>query len=94
MANIKSAKKRARQTIKKHQKNLSRRSALKTAVNKVLKAVSSQDDIEKVTTLLRDAESKIARAKGKGVLHKKTAQRKISRLAKRVTKLKNSSNQK
>lgn len=84
MANIKSAKKRAKQTIKKHSKNLARRSALKTSVKKVLAAVAVGEDIEKTKVLLKDAESKLARAKGKKVLHKKTAQRKISRLAKRV----------
>lgn len=85
MANIKSAKKRALQTIKKQKKNLARRSALKTAVKKVLTAVATSEDVEKTKALLREAESKIARAKGKGTLHKKTAQRKISRLAKRVS---------
>jgi small subunit ribosomal protein S20 len=84
MANIKSAKKRAKQTIKKHSKNLARRSALKTSVKKVLAAVAVGEDIEKTKALLKEAESKLARAKGKKVLHKKTAQRKISRLAKRV----------
>ncbi len=83
MANIKSAKKRARQTVKKHQKNLARKSALKTAIKKVLTAITSSEDAESTKKLLRDAEAKIARAKGKGVLHKKTAQRKISKLAKR-----------
>ncbi len=83
MANIKSAKKRARQTVKKHQKNLARKSALKTAIKKVLTAITTSEDGELTKKLLRDAESKIARAKGKGVIHKNTAQRKISNLAKR-----------
>ena len=87
MANIKSAKKRAKQTIKKHQRNLARRTALKTAVKKVLAAVEDGTDIEKAKTLLRDAEAKLARAKGKGIIHKKTASRKVSRLAKKVAAL-------
>jgi ribosomal protein S20 len=37
--------------------------------------------------LLKDAESKLARAKGKGVIHANTAQRKIGRLAKKVAVL-------
>ena len=87
MANIKSAKKRARQTIKKHQKNIARKSALKTAVKNVLTAVASHEAIDKAKALLRDAESKLARAKGKRVIHKNTARRKISRLAKKVAHL-------
>ena len=83
MANIKSAKKRARQTVKKHQKNIARKSALKTAIKNVLTAIASSEDVESTKKLFRDAEAKIARAKGKGIIHKKTAQRKISNLAKR-----------
>lgn len=86
MANITSSKKRARQAIKKQQKNVARRSSLKTAVKKVLTALNTQESIDQAKKLLREAESKIARAKGKGVIHKKTAQRKISRLASRVAK--------
>lgn len=87
MANIKSAKKRAKQTIKKRQKNLRRRTALKTAVKKVLSAVESGSDVKDAKALLRDAEAQLARAKGKGVIHKNTARRKVSRLAKRVAQL-------
>lgn len=85
MANIKSAKKQARQALKKQKKNTARKSALKTAVKKVLNALVTDADIAQAQTLLREAEAKIARAKTKGLLHKKTAQRKISRLAKRVS---------
>jgi small subunit ribosomal protein S20 len=90
MANIKSAKKRAKQTIKKRQKNLTRKTALKTAVKKVLAAVQDGSDVNKAKTLLRDAEAKLSRAKGKGVIHKNTARRKVSRLAKRVANLERS----
>lgn len=86
MANITSSKKRARQAVKRQQKNLSRRSSLKTAVKKVLSALNSKESIDQAKKLLREAEAKISRAKGKRVLHKKTAQRKISRLASRVAK--------
>lgn len=84
MANIKSAKKRARQTVVKQQRNLTRKSALKTAIKKALTAISSNEDVELAKKLVHDAEAKIARAKGKGLLHKNTAQRKISNLAKRL----------
>ena len=87
MANIKSAKKRAIQTLKKRQKNLTRRTALKTAVKKVLKSVVEGSNVDAAKVLLRDAEARFARAKGKGVIHKNTARRKTSRLAKRVAKM-------
>ena len=87
MANIKSAKKRAVQTLKKRQKNLTRKTALKTAVKKVLKSVAEGSDAQAATVFLRDAEARLARAKGKGVIHKNTARRKTSRLAKRVAKM-------
>ena len=86
MANIKSAKKRAVQTLKKRQKNLTRKTALKTAVKKVIKA-AEDSNVEAAKGLLRDAEARLARAKGKGVIHKNTARRKTSRLAKRVAKM-------
>lgn len=70
MANIKSAKKRAIQTLKKRQKNLTRKTALKTAVKKVLKSVVEGSDLAATKALLRDAEARLARAKGKGVIHK------------------------
>jgi len=83
MANIKSAKKRARQNVVIKQRNLGRRTALKTAVKKVLVALES-NELEKAQAFLKAAEGQIARAVGKGVLHKKTAMRKTSRLAKKV----------
>ncbi len=90
MANIKSAKKRAKQTIKKRQKNLRRKTALKTAVKKVLTAVEAGSDVKGAKVLLRDAEAQLSRAKGKRVIHRNTARRKISRLAKRVAQLERS----
>jgi small subunit ribosomal protein S20 len=86
VANLKSAQKRAKQEIVKRKRNTARKSSIKTAVKKVLESIERGDDIEVTKELLRDAESQLARAGGKGTLHKKTAARKISRLAKRVTK--------
>lgn len=83
MANKKSAKKRALTNEKKRMRNVARRSELKTASRKVLAAVAA-NDVESAKALLRDAESKISRAKSKGVLKSNTAARKISLLAKRV----------
>lgn len=83
MANIKSAKKRARTNEENRQLNVQRRSDIKTATKKVLAALEANDVIL-AQDLLRQAESKIARARGKGVLKQNTASRKVSRLAKKV----------
>lgn len=83
MPNIKSAKKRVKQSEKKHVLNVSRKSAIKTAVKKVLVAVED-NNVSQAKDLLKEAESKLARAKGKGVLHRNTVARKVSRLAKAV----------
>lgn len=85
MANIKSAKKQAKQNIKRRAINLARKTAIKTAMKKVFTALEKQEPIEKTKELLRDAEAQLARAKNKGVLHANTVQRKISRLAKKVS---------
>lgn len=84
MANTKSAKKQARKNITRRKKNLIRKISLKTAVKKVLSALESKEDSVTLQALLRDAESKLARAKGKNTLHPKSASRKVSRLAKKV----------
>jgi len=86
MANIKSAKKRVKQNEKRRLINLSRKTGVKTAIKKVLDSLKSNAAIEDTRKLLRDAEAKIARARGKGVLHRNTASRKISHLAKAVAR--------
>ncbi|HEV2916899.1 MAG TPA: 30S ribosomal protein S20 [Candidatus Babeliales bacterium] len=85
MPNIASAKKRARQTIVRNERNTARTTAVRTAIKKVLIALEG-NDVDTAKLLLKDAESKIMRAKSKDVLHHNTAMRKISRLAKRVSK--------
>jgi small subunit ribosomal protein S20 len=84
MANIKSAQKRARQSFKRRQKNLNRKTALKSAIKKVEVALEAGQAKEVTVALLRTAEGHLARAKNKGVLHANTSSRKISRLAHRV----------
>ena len=84
MPNIKSAKKRVLQTEKRRSRNQARKSSIKTAIKKVLAAVEAGNATTDLRALLVEAESKIARAKGKGVLHRNTAARKISKLAKKV----------
>ncbi len=86
MANIKSAKKRVLQTAKRQLRNQARKSSIKTAIKKVVIAVESAGlaNIETTKALFVAAESKIARAKSKGLMHRNTAARKISKLAKKV----------
>jgi small subunit ribosomal protein S20 len=88
MANIKSAQKQARKSAKRTIINLTRQTALKTAIKKVRTAVENNEDMSKISQLLAQAEAQIARAKNKGTLHANTASRKISRLAKKVSQSK------
>jgi len=83
MPNIKSAKKRVKQIAKRQLRNQVRKSSLKTAIKRVVTAIE-MNDVEGSKALLIAAESKIARAKGKGLLHPNAAARKISKLAKKV----------
>jgi len=84
MANIKSAKKRAKQSEKRRIVNSSRRSAIKSSTKGLLDAIAQGKDVETLKVLLKDVEAKVARAKNKHVMHKNAAARKVSRLAKRV----------
>jgi len=83
MANIKSAKKRAKQNIEHRNRNAARKTSIKTAIKKVLTALES-GDIAASKELFKDAEAKLARAKSKDVIHANTAARKTSRLAKKI----------
>lgn len=85
MANHKSSKKRILVSAKKNAINTARRSAVKTATKKAIVAITTGDkDAAIVAT--RNAESKIMKAAG-NVMPKKRAARKISRLAKKVSKM-------
>lgn len=84
MANIKSAKKQAKQSLVRRQRNLARKSAIKTVVKKVLAALEDGTDVATTRILMQEAEARIARAGSKRVMHKNTAMRKIGRLAKKV----------
>ena len=86
MANIKSAKKRIKVAAKKTLRNKMITSRVKTLVKKVVSAVAvSDNDAAKVA--LAPAVAAIDKAANKGVYHRKTASRKISRLTKSVNKL-------
>lgn len=82
MANIKSQIKRNRQNEARRVRNKSINSSLKTSVKKVETAATAGED---TAELMRQAQAKIDSAVSKGVLHKKAAARKKSRLAKRVS---------
>lgn len=86
MANTPSAKKAARKIARRTTVNGARRSRMRTFLRKVEEALASgkADDAK---SALRAAEPEIMRAAQKGVLHKNTASRKVSRLAARVKAL-------
>jgi small subunit ribosomal protein S20 len=83
MANTKSAKKAARQTVRRTEMNKGRRSRFRSSVRKVEEAIASGNQ-EAARAALKEAEPILVRTAQKGVLHRKTASRKVSRLAKRV----------
>jgi small subunit ribosomal protein S20 len=83
VANIKSAKKRARQAVKRNARNSAQRSEMRTAVKKTLKVIESGDKAA-ATDALRTAESKLAHFAGKGLVHRNKAARTTSRLVKRL----------
>lgn len=86
MATHKSALKRQKQDEKRRLRNVHVRSTLKTVIKKVTSAVNGQD-IEKAKTALAEAIPAIDKAKSKGVIHRNTASRKVSRLTKLVNSL-------
>ena len=88
MANHESAIKRHRQSTKKAEYNRWWKSRVKTAAKTVLDAAQKSDKTT-AETALKAAMKEIGKAKVKGVLHKNTAARKISRLSSAVSKIKN-----
>ena len=86
MANIKSAKKRILVTETRAARNKSIRSEVKTAIKKVEAAVAANDK-DAAKAALTVAISTIESASSKGVYHKNTASRKVSRLAKAVNEI-------
>ena len=86
MANIKSAKKRILVTETKTARNKAIKSKVKTYVKKVETAVEKKD-VEAAKVALKEAISVINKAGSKGVNHKNTCARKISRLTKAVNEI-------
>jgi len=86
MANIKSAKKRILVSKKKEMRNKSIKSKVKTLVKKVDAAIEAGNKAE-AEAALQVAISEISKAASKGIYHKNTAARKISRLTVAVNKI-------
>ena len=86
MANIKSAKKRILIDSRNAERNKAVKSTIKTAVKKVYAAIDANDK-EAAKSALNAATVEISKAASKGILHKKTASRKISRLSLAVNKI-------
>jgi len=84
---LKSAKKRLKQNIKRNLRNRSYRSALRTQLKKFLN-VSKGGDIKATEEELRLTVKKLDKGVTKGLIHKNTASRKKSRLAKKVNQIK------
>ncbi|SEL36290.1 SSU ribosomal protein S20P [Roseovarius azorensis] len=86
MANTPQSKKRARQNETRFAINKARRSRIRTFLRKVEEAIASGDK-DAAASALRAAQPELMRGVTKGVFHKNTASRKISRLAARVKAL-------
>ena len=86
MANTRSAKKAVRRIARRTQINMNRRSRVRTFVRKVEEAIASGDQAA-AQAALQAAQPELMRGAQKGILHKNTASRKVSRLAKRIKAL-------
>ena len=83
MANTVQSKKRARQSETRYAFNKARRSRIRTFLRKVEEAIASGDQAA-AAEAFKNAQPELARGVSKGVLHKNTVSRKLSRLASRV----------
>jgi small subunit ribosomal protein S20 len=86
MANTTSAKKATRKIARRTAVNKGRRSRMRTNVREVEEAIAGGNR-EAATAALRNAEPELMRAAQKGVIHKSTASRKVSRLTAQIAKL-------
>ncbi|MEQ8433687.1 MAG: 30S ribosomal protein S20 [Oceanicaulis sp.] len=83
MANTRSAKKMARKIERRTALNKGRRTRMRTYVRKLNEAVATGDQ-DQARTALKTAESEVMKAVSKGVIHKNTGSRTVSRLSARV----------
>ena len=86
MANTSSAKKATRKLRRRTAINKSRRSRVRTYVRKLEEAIATGDRVQ-AQAAMKLAEPHIMKAAQKGVMHKNTASRKVSRLAHQIAKL-------
>ena len=86
MANTPSAKKAARKIERRMAVNKVPRTRMRTYVRKVEEAIASGDK-DAAKTALQEAQPQIMKAASKGIIHKNTASRKVSRLTHRVAAL-------
>lgn len=86
MANHKSALKRWRQNEKRRLRNKYWKTCMRSNIKRVREAVEN-NEVEAAKTALREATSMIAHVASKGVIHKRTASRRISRLSLLVNKM-------
>jgi small subunit ribosomal protein S20 len=86
MANTASARKRIRQTIGRTERNHARKSRMRTFVKKVEVAIAAGDKAG-AAVALRLAQPEMQRAASKGVVHRNTVARKLSRLSAHVKAL-------
>jgi small subunit ribosomal protein S20 len=86
MANTDSARKRIRQNTVRAARNSARKSRMRTFVKKVEAAITGGDR-EAANAALREAQPEMQRAAGKGVIHKNTVARKLSRMTARIKQI-------
>ncbi len=86
MANTASARKRIRQTERRTERNKARKSRVRTFVKQVEAAIAGGDQTA-AAAALHAAQPELQRAVGKGVMHRNTVARRLSRLSARVRAL-------
>ncbi|MCK9490121.1 MAG: 30S ribosomal protein S20 [Xanthomonadales bacterium] len=86
MANIKSARKRAKQAVKRNERNTSAKSMIRTAVKKVVLAIDNKD-AEAARAALLAAEPLLDRYSSRGLIHRNKAARHKSRLSAKIKAL-------
>jgi small subunit ribosomal protein S20 len=86
MANTDSARKRIRQNVVRTARNQARKSRMRSFIKKVETAIAGGDR-EAANAALREAQPEMQRAAGKGVVHRNTVARKLSRMTARIKEL-------
>ena len=87
MANIKSARKRAKQAVERREHNMSLRTEVRSAIKSVQKALAAGNK-ENAAKVLRETQRVIDRIVAKGILHRNAGDRHKSRLAHAVKGMK------